>query len=131
MHLGLSPVLDAIKQIWLAETMTDRTRSADSSYYVSEPARSPLVTFPRSRDRPAGSRPEPLRRARRSLRTLWHGTPPAGGASPLTTPQSPAKRGVKVWVEPIRHQDHAEIAMIRSCTRLNPLLRLDLGEEAS
>ena len=56
MHLGLSPVLDAIKQIWLAETMTDRTRSADNPYYVFEPARSPLGTFPRSWDCPAGSR---------------------------------------------------------------------------
>ena len=71
MRLGPSPVLDAIKQIWLAETMTDRTRSAGSPYYVFEPARSPLGTFPRSRDRPAGSRPEPLRRAHRSFWLAW------------------------------------------------------------
>src|SRR3954454_4670837 len=62
-----------------AQSTPASTRSAGSPYYVSEPARSPLGTFPRSRDRPAGSRPEPPRQARRLLWTSWG----MGGRGPL------------------------------------------------
>src|SRR4051812_19119098 len=73
---GQSALWGGPRGMGVAQSTLASIRSASNPYYLSEPARSPLGTFPRSRDRPAGSRPGPPRRARRQLWAAWYDMSP-------------------------------------------------------